>query len=115
VDDKFSKPTSVREIGRMVMALLGRPDLAGLFHLTHVGEPESRWSIATKVVRLGHEAGLLESCPEVQPEAMERAKRMRVVRPVHTAMDPARLRTDLHWRGVSWEEEARISLESLSG
>lgn len=115
VDDKFSKPTSVREIGRMVTALLGRRDLAGLFHLTHAGEPESWWSIATKVVRLGHEAGLLESCPEVQSEGLERAERLRVVRPVHTAMDPARLRTDLHWRGVSWEEEARISLEDLSG
>ena len=113
VDDKFSKPTSAREIGRMVLALLGRPDLAGLFHLAHPGEPESWWSIATKVVRAGHEAGLLEHCPEVQPQAMERAKRLKVARPVHTAMDPVRLRTDLHWEGVSWEKEARLRLESL--
>jgi len=115
VADKFSKPTSVQEIGRMVLALLGRPDLGGLFHLTHPGEPESWWSIATKVVRAGYEAGLLKHCPEVQPEVMERAERLRVARPVHTAMDPARLRTDLHWQGVGWEEEVRLRLGSLSG
>ncbi len=113
VADKFSKPTSAGEIGRMVLALLGRPDLAGLFHLTHPGEPESWWSIASTVVRLGYEAGLLEGCPEVQPEVMERVERLRVARPVHTAMDPARLRNDLGWEGVNWEEEVRLRLGAL--
>ena len=113
VNDKFSKPTSVREIGRVVRVLLGRPEVAGLFHLTHPGEPESWWSVATKIVRAGYEAGLLGHCPEVEPDAMARAERLRTVRPVHTAMDPARLRTDLHWQGVSWEEEARLRLGSL--
>jgi len=114
VDDKFSKPTSAREIGRMVLALLTHPDLTGLFHLTHAGEPESWWSVATKVVRIANEEELLEECPEVRAEGMEQAERLKVRRPIHTAMDPVRLRTDLCWRGVNWEEEARLILRSLS-
>ncbi len=114
VADKFSKPTSAREIGRMVLALLTRPDLTGLFHLIHPGEPESWWSVATKVVQIAHEEELLEECPEVRAGGMEQAERLKVRRPVHTAMDPVRLRTDLCWRGVNWEEEARLILSSLS-
>ena len=113
VDDKFSKPTSAREISRMVLALLARPDLTGLFHLTHPGEPESWWSVATKVVRIAWEEELLETCPEVQAEGMEQAERLQVRRPVHTAMDPLRLRTDLCWQGLNWEEDARLIVRSL--
>ncbi len=113
VDDKFSKPTSAREIARMVLALLTREDLTGLFHLAHPGEPESWWSVATKVVQIAHEEELLEECPEVRAEGMAQAERLKARRPVHTAMDPVRLRTDLRWRGVSWEEEARLTLSSL--
>ncbi len=113
VDDKFSKPTSAREIARMVLALLTREDLTGLFHLAHPGEPESWWSVATKVVQIAHEEELLEECPEVRAEGMAQAERLKSRRPVHTAMDPVRLRSDLRWRGVSWEEEARLTLSSL--
>ena len=88
-------------------------DLTGLFHLAHPGEPESWWSVATKVVQIAHEEELLEECPEVRAEGMAQAERLKVRRPVHTAMDPVRLRSDLRWRGVSWEEEARLTLSSL--
>lgn len=107
VGDKFSKPTSVKEIGRMTLALLGRGDLSGIFHLTHPGEPESWWSIACKVVALGREAGLVADGVQVIRETMEQSGRMQAVRPVHTAMNPVRLREELSWKGVGWEEEAR--------
>ena len=95
------------------MALLTREDLTGLFHLAHPGEPESWWSVATKVVQIAYEEELLEECPEVRAEGMEQAERLKVRRPIHTAMDPVRLRTDLCWRGGNWEEEARLILSSL--
>ena len=114
VDDKFSKPTSVPEIGRMVLALLGREDLGGIFHLTHPGEPESWWSIARKVAALAREDGLLGNEVEVVSETMAQAERLEVERPVHTAMDPERLREDLHWPGVCWETEARKRISLLN-
>ena len=114
VGDKFSKPTSVKEIGRMTLALLGRGDLSGIFHLTHPGEPESWWSIACKVVALGREAGLVADGVQVIRETMEQSGRMQAVRPVHTAMNPVRLREELSWKGVGWEEEARKVMALLA-
>lgn len=111
--DKFSKPTSAAEVARMTMALLEGLDLKGLFHLTHGGEPESWWSIATKVVGMAHELGMLDSRREVERTSMREVARLQVSRPIHTAMEPARLTQEVDWRGPSWEEAARAGIESL--
>lgn len=113
VADKFSKPTCAREIGRIVIAILERRDLAGLFHVTHEGGPESWWSYGTQVLALAAELGLLENLKEVGRQSMAAVARLQVKRPIHTSMDPARLRDELGWRGPSWQEAARAQLGSL--
>jgi dTDP-4-dehydrorhamnose reductase len=113
VEDKFSKPTCVREIARVVLALLERGDLKGLFHLTHEGAPESWWSYASKVLGFAHALGLLEELKEVRRQKMADATRLQVARPIHTAMDPARLRAELGGGGGSWQEAARARVREL--
>ena len=113
VGDKFSKPTSVQEISRMTLALLANDDLSGIFHLTHPGDPESWWSIACKVADLGRAAGIVPDRIDMIRQTMAEAERLQVRRPIHTAMDPERLRKELLWEGVCWEQEARRTISLL--
>jgi dTDP-4-dehydrorhamnose reductase len=113
IADKFSKPTCAREIGRMVLALLARQDLTGVFHLTHEGEAESWWSCGSRMLVLAQELGLLEKVKEVRKRRLEEIPAMAASRPHHSAMDPTRLRTELGWTGTSWEEAARQRLQVL--
>jgi dTDP-4-dehydrorhamnose reductase len=113
--DKFSMPTSAAEIARIVIALLERPDLGGVFHLTHAGEPESWWSCGTKTLALAHKLGLLDDLKEVQARRMGEVARLAVPRPTHTSMISRRLREELGWPVVTWEEAAGRHFRKLLG
>jgi dTDP-4-dehydrorhamnose reductase len=115
VADKFSMPTRAAEIARVVSALLGRRDLGGIFHVTHGGEPESWWSCGTKMLALARGLGLLEEVREVRRRRLGEIVSLAVPRPVHTAMNPRRLREELGWPVTGWEEAARRQLRELLG
>lgn len=113
--DKFSMPTCAEEIAAMVLALLARPDLGGVFHLTHDGHPQSWYSCGRRALEIAREEGLLEGEVEVVPRPMDEIARLEVRRPIHTAMEPRRLREEVGWPVRSWEEAARAHFRSLLG
>ena len=113
VVDKWSMPTCAEEVSRMLMALLDRRDLTGVFHLTHAGEPQSWWSCATRTLELACEEGLLSEAREVRRVHMADVERMRAPRPVHTAMRRARLEAELGWPVGLWENAVRERLRHV--
>ncbi len=113
VADKFSMPTCAQEIADVLERLLDRPDLSGIFHLTHLGEPQSWWSCATRTMELACELGLLDEVKEVRRRRMAELPQLEVPRPVHTAMKPTRLANELDWPVQRWEEAVRRRLERL--
>jgi len=113
VGDKFSMPTCAEELAKIIVTLLDRREVSGLFHLTHRGKPQSWWSCGSRVLELGHELGLLEKVKEVRQVRLADVPRLSAPRPIHTAMKPARLEAALGWPVRSWEEAARERLRLL--
>ena len=108
-------PTSAHEIARMVTALLARPDLGGVFHLTHEGEPQSWWSCGSTALEIAHDLGLIPERVEVAARRLAEIGQLAAPRPVHTAMAPRRLREEVGWPVMHWEEAARACLQQRFG
>ena len=91
VADKYSLPTSTIEIAKALDFLLKQKE-HGLFHLTQsASEPVSWHSYAEEVAAAVHEIGLTAAKLPVQPQKMTDIPALRANRPIHTAMQPARL------------------------
>jgi dTDP-4-dehydrorhamnose reductase len=114
IADKWSMPTYARDIGAWVQALIPRQDLAGVFHLTHTGEPESWWSYGSKVLEEAHALGLLEKRAKILPTKMEDLKIFRAPRPVYTAMRPRRLQEEAGIEVRDWITAARERLALMA-
>jgi dTDP-4-dehydrorhamnose reductase len=113
VADKWSMPTSAREIRKVVEMLVANPDLSGVFHVAHEGEPESWWSYGRKVLEMAEELGLIQPGWEIKPTKLSEIPQLSAPRQVHTAMTPGRLVRELGWRIPSWESAAREELGRL--
>ena len=112
VADKWSMPSSVTDIAQATDRLLNRPDLAGVIHLTNLGEEESWWSYGKKVLRMARELGILDRDVMMHPARLADIPQLSTPRPLHTAMIPARLVHELGWTVRSWEEAAREVLRT---
>ena len=93
--------------------LLGRPDLAGVFHAANRGEPESWWTYGRKVLEMAESFGLIEEGWEILPRKMAEVPQLAVPRQVHTAMEPGRLLRELGWPVRNWEVAARDEVRLL--
>lgn len=106
VSDKWSKPTNAADISRSVEQLLGPGGGAGVLHLVNAGDPESWWSYACRVVKLAHEAGVLDQEPVIHESRMSEVSQLTAPRPVHTALSSSRLENLLGAPLPHWEEAA---------
>ena len=113
VADKWSTPTCVREIRRVVEMLVHDPDHGGVFHVTHGGEPESWWSYGRKVLEMAESFGFLEDGWAISPRKMAEIPQLAVRRPVHTGMAPRRLEREFGWLVPEWETAAREEIVRL--
>lgn len=113
IADKVSKPTYVEDLADMMMAVVERSDVSGLFHLCHEGEAESWWTWGCKALQLAHEEGLLAEVPEVASKRLVDLPQLAALRPLHTAMEPRRLREELNWEGRTWTEAVRGKVTKL--
>lgn len=113
VGDKWSKPTNVAELARIVEQLLAQPLVGGVLHLTHPGEAESWWTYACKAVTMACEIGLLEQIPDVAKVKMIEIPQLAALRPAHTAMCSSRLADLLESPLRGWEEAAAEHLQAL--
>ncbi len=112
VADKWSMPSSVADIAQATDRLLNRPDLAGVIHLTNLGEEESWWSYGKKVLQIARELGILDRDVMVHPAKLADIPQLSTPRPLHTAMIPARMGHELGWTPRCWEEAAREVLRA---
>lgn len=90
IADKYSKPTDVEDIARVVQAL-AMTDAAGVVHLCAAGEPISWRECALIALDEAVRMGALSAVPEVEPQMLDAVPFFREPRPRHTAMHPARL------------------------
>lgn len=91
VADKYSLPTHVDDIARVVLALIPQARLAGPLHLASCGSPLSWRDCALVALACAAEQGALPSVPPVSPQKLAEASFFRAPRPRHTAMDNAAL------------------------
>ena len=94
VADKYSLPTDAADIARAVLEL-GEREYGGVVHLTSVGEPLSWWQCAVLALQAAVEQGALPEVPPVEKQLLEAVPFFREPRPRHTAMNSARLTTQL--------------------
>lgn len=114
VADKWSMPSCVREIRKVVEMLAGNPELSGVFHVTCGGEPESWWSYGRKVLEMAESFGILEEGWEISQRVMADIPQLSAPRPAHTAMKPWRLGKELGWPVLDWESAAREEICRLA-
>lgn len=115
VDDKWSKPTSMCDLGRWLGAILEMPEPSGLLHLANSGSPETWWSYGTAVLAIAAELGAFPEAPPIERVAMESLLGSEIPRPLHTAMEPRRLASGLGLPVRSWELAAREHIGALLG
>ena len=113
VGDKFSKPTSCRDVAGWVEEIMRRKmrgeNFGGVWHLTHPGEGESWASYARKILEVMTRVGMLESIPDVRERQLDEMTFFRAVRPRFTVMEPRRM-ADAGISMRSWEEAAEECL-----
>lgn len=114
IADKISSPTYVGDLAEWLVFLLKRESCEGLWHLTNPSScgGESWHSYAEKTVELAHELGILSRRVEVSPRYQRDGNIFKVLRPVHTGMEPKRLMME---RGLilrNWEDSAKGYLSS---
>ena len=91
VADKWSLPTHAVDIARAALALLPT-EQRGVLHVCSAGDPLSWHDCAVICMQLAHESGYLASMVHVAEQHLKGVPFFRAKRPVHTAMDSARLR-----------------------
>lgn len=106
VGDKWSKPTSARDIADSVERLLPVRDASGLLHLVNQGEPVSWWDYAVRAVELAVEAGVLSEPVEVRRKTLSEVPQLSAPRPVHTGLSSIRQEALLGTALPSWEDRA---------
>ena len=91
IADKFSLPTHVDDIARVVLQLILRDVPGGIYHVTSCGEPLSWHGCACIALAHAVELGALPTMPLVEAQQLESVSFFRTPRPRHTAMDNAAL------------------------
>lgn len=94
VADKYSLPTDAADIARAVLALAAG-GYAGIIHLTSSGEPLSWWDCAMIALQKAVRCGALHSLPDMERQMLDKVPFFREPRPRHTAMNNARLTSEL--------------------
>ncbi|MGJ8724493.1 MAG: SDR family oxidoreductase [Roseibacillus sp.] len=113
VADKYSMPTSAREMARALDFLLARSE-TGLFHITHTAdEPVSWHSYAVAVADAAHQSGLTPAPLSVTARSLNDIPALRANRPIHTAMSPTRLLA-LGFPMKDWQVALRERVDELT-
>ena len=107
VADKWSKPTSVRDIAASVERLLGMPGASGVLHLVNGGDPVSWWDYADRVLALAARVGLVPDVGPVDRRLLSEVPQLTAPRPVHTALGSARQESLLGASLPPWELRVR--------
>jgi len=89
--DKWSIPTSARDIARELRPFLGEQRIGGILHVTQSGPPCTWQEYAQAVVECGLAAGLPLKSREVRPRRMAEVSAFVGPRPVYTPLATERL------------------------
>lgn len=103
VADKWSLPTSTRDLNRWVDALL-RTRASGVLHACQSGSPVSWHDLASAVVEELFAAGQLDHLPDVERQSLADMRHFRAPRPRHTAMATRRLAASIGETPREWRE-----------
>lgn len=114
VADKYSLPTSAREMARALDLLIAE-HANGVFHLTQTAEEPVSWHRYAEEVALAvHEIGLTPEIIPVSPRKMVDIPALATNRPIHTAMTPARLEQLFHHRMRPWQQVLQERVRELA-
>ncbi len=91
VVDQYSLPTYAGDIAHAILALLSAGE-SGIFQVTSVGEPISRYDCLRMALEEAQAEGVLREIPALTPLKLSEVASFRALRPVHTAMDNSALR-----------------------
>lgn len=92
IADQYSLPTDAEDVARGLLAL-AETEARGVFQLCAGGAPMSRRECALIALSEAVRLGLLPELPDVAPQRLKNVPFFRAVRPQHTAMNNAKLRT----------------------
>lgn len=101
IEDKFSLPTSTRDLCAWVEGLLNR-GLDGLYHACQSGEPVSWHGMAEAVVEELVRQQRLSALPPVRATRLDEATVFRAKRPRHSAMSTEKLSQALGEQPRPW-------------
>lgn len=113
VEDKFSLPTSLTTISRAVEAFLAMEESGGVYHLCDSGEPVSWREYAQGTLDAAACLGLDLKTTNVQGIGMASLAAFRDPRPVHTAMDNAKLSALLGGSIPDWRQTLADYLSAI--
>ncbi len=92
VADKFSMPTHARDIARLCLDLIARPEARGIVHLCSQGDtPLSWWDCAAMTIEELVTQGAIAQPPSIAQQRLEDFLIGRDERPRHTAMQCSKL------------------------
>lgn len=91
VADKFSLPTDVEDIARVLLAMCERYVPGGVWHVCSSGEPMSWYGYASAVLDMLAEMGFPEGKSGIVEQKLDEMLSFRDTRPRHTAMGNERL------------------------
>ena len=93
VADKYSMPTHVDDVARVVLELIHRGARGGIYHVASDGEPLSWYGCVGVALSYAVEAGVLSALPPVAAQELDRVSFFRTPRPRYTGMDIMSLRS----------------------
>ncbi len=106
VSDKWSIPTALDDLCEWV-SWLSTSSLGGIWHGCHAGEPVSWYSLAIAVQETLQAGGWLAQGANVYEQTITEMSQWAARRPIHTAMDSAKLSSHLPRPIVDWRDALR--------
>ncbi|MFV0415494.1 MAG: SDR family oxidoreductase [Chthoniobacterales bacterium] len=117
IEDKFSVPSFTPDLAAATAAAIEKKLPGGLYHLCNA-DPEhptvSWFDYAGQILSSAVKAGILSKKPSLKPIRLTDLKQMRIPRPPHTAMNPAKFieATDVPLR--SWKAAMDDYMKTIS-
>jgi dTDP-4-dehydrorhamnose reductase len=114
VSDKWSIPTALDDLCEWV-ACLSTSSPGGIWHGCHAGEPVSWYALAIAVQETLQAGGWLAQGANVDAQSITEMSQWSARRPIHTAMDSAKLSSHLPRPIVDWRDALRRVIEQKMG
>jgi dTDP-4-dehydrorhamnose reductase len=114
VNDKWSIPTALDDLSDWV-AWLSDDAHPGLWHGCHAGEPISWYALAVAVQEILQSGGWLAAGDYVQAQSISEMTQWAARRPIHSAMDSARLSEHLPRPIVDWRQALERVIRARMG